>query len=152
MMQRFFTNRPVWFDGMVLIRVFTAVMIFPYALELFNPASMKDLQAFLTDIHWPRPIFFSYVAKLVELIGAVLLALGLFTRLVTIPLMFNMVVVIKYMAGGDIFNDQAATLFLILFLTCFLTGPGKLSLDYLVFGRKKESHEDFAAVKTKPQS
>jgi len=114
-------------------------MIFPYGIELFKPAAMKDLQAFLTDIHWPMPIFFSYVAKLVELVGAVLLALGLFTRLIAIPLMFNMVVVIRFMAGGDIFNDQAATLFFILFLTSFLTGPGRLSLDYLFFGRKKGS-------------
>lgn len=137
MMQIFFTSRPVWFDGILLVRIFTAVMIFPYGLEMFNPAAMKDLHAFLTDIHFPAPIFMGYVAKLVELAGAVLLAPGLFTRLITIPLMFNMVIVTIFMGGGDIFNDRAATLFFVLFLTLFLTGPGKFSLDYLFFGRKK---------------
>lgn len=137
MMQKLLTHRPVWFDGILLIRIFTAVMIFPYGLELFNPAKMLDLQNFLNDIHFPLHIPMSYVAKIAEFAGSILLALGLFTRLIVIPLMVNMIVVIVFMARG-IFTDEGATLFFILFLTFFFTGPGRLSLDYLFFERRKD--------------
>ena len=79
------------------------------------------------------------MAASTELIGVVLLTLGLFTRLISIPLMVIMVVAIITVhlvhgfSAGD--NGFEIPLYYMMFLAIFASfGAGKLSLDYLLFG------------------
>jgi putative oxidoreductase len=139
MPKKIFSSAPVWQNGLLIIRVLTAIMIISYGLELFKPAAMNDLVGFLTSIGFPLAKPMAYLAKITEFFGGILLGLGLFTRFVTIPLAITMVVVIYTMGGGDIFNSESATLFCLLFLSFFLAGPGRWSLDYLLFDRKRIS-------------
>jgi len=141
MKQKLFTSGGAWPNGIFIVRVLTAVMIFSHSLELFDAGKMHDNLAFLKDIGFPAPIFMGYFAKVTEMLGAVLLALGLFTRLATIPLMIIMVVIIYGMNNWDIFNGELTFLFLLLFLNFLFTGPGKWSLDYLFFDRKKQKED-----------
>ncbi len=46
------------------------------------------------SLHLPFPLLLAYLATYVEVIGAIFLALGLFTRWITIPLMITMLVAI----------------------------------------------------------
>ena len=133
-----FTSHGVWNNGIFLIRVLTAVMIFSHGLEIFDAGKMKDNFAFLKDVGFPLPEVMGYFAKIIELAGGVLLAAGLFTRLITIPLMIIMVVVTANMNNWNIFDGELTFLFFLLFLTFLFIGPGKWSLDYLLFDKSKE--------------
>ena len=63
--------------------------------------------------------------------------LGLFTRLAIIPLAITMAIISFGIGKGRIFmEDQHPFLFILLAFVFFFTGPGKWSLDYLLFERK----------------
>lgn len=113
-------------------------MICYHSLEIFDPAKMNDNIAFLRDIHCPAPVFMGYFAKVTEMLGAILLALGLFTTFATIPLMVIMVVITAGMNNWNIFNGELTFLFFLLFLLFLFNGPGKWSLDYVLFDKKRE--------------
>ena len=135
---KIFTSRGVWDNGIFVIRVLTAVMIIPHGFEMLSADKMHDNIAFLKDVKFPLPVFMGYFAKVVEVLGGILLAAGLFTRLITIPLMIIMVVVTANMNNWNIFNGELTFLFFLLFLMFLFTGPGKWSLDCLLFDKNKE--------------
>jgi putative oxidoreductase len=90
----------------------------------------------------PFPTLNVYLAASTELLGVVLLTLGLFTRLISVPLMVVMVVAITTVhlshgfAAGD--NGFEIPLYYLLFLALFASlGAGKLSLDHLLFGEEQ---------------
>jgi len=114
------------------------------AYGFYEPAMQKwsDIGSVATwfgSIGIPFPTLNAYMAASTELIGVVLLTLGLFTRLISIPLMIIMVVAITtvhlahgFSAGN---NGFEIPLYYMLFLAIFASfGAGKLSLDHLLFG------------------
>jgi putative oxidoreductase len=114
------------------------------AYGFYDPAMQKwsDISSVATwfgSIGIPFPTLNAYMAASTELIGVVLLTLGLFTRLISIPLMIIMVVAIITVhlvhgfSAGD--NGFEIPLYYMMFLAIFASfGAGKLSLDYLLFG------------------
>jgi len=114
------------------------------AYGFYDPAMQKwsDISSVATwfgSIGIPFPTLNAYMAASTELIGVVLLTLGLFTRLISIPLMVIMVVAITTVhlvhgfSAGD--NGFEIPLYYMMFLAIFASfGAGKLSLDYLLFG------------------
>ena len=67
---------------------------------------------------------------LAEVFCSLLLMLGLYTRLVLIPLIITFIVVAFIVHGADSFGQkEKALLYLIPYLVLMLTGPGKFSLD-----------------------
>ena len=135
MSNQVFTSKGVWDNGLFIVRVFTAIMIFQHGKELFESKQMNDLVRFLTGEKIPFPSTLAYLAKITEFAGSILLAFGLFTRFITPPLIISMIGVIYTMNGGNIFNGDLAFLYLLLFLAFFFIGPGKWSLDYILFNR-----------------
>ena len=114
------------------------------AYGFYDPAMQKwsDISSVATwfgSIGIPFPTLNAYMAASTELIGVVLLTLGLFTRLISIPLMVIMVVAITTVhlvngfSAGD--NGFEIPLYYMMFLAIFASfGAGKLSLDHLLFG------------------
>jgi putative oxidoreductase len=113
------------------------------AYGFYDPAIQKwsdirSVAAWFGSIGIPFPTLNAYMAASTELIGVVLLTLGLFTRLVSIPLMVIMVVAITTVHLGNGFsagdNGFEIPLYYMMFLAIFASfGAGKLSLDYLLF-------------------
>ena len=65
-----------------------------------------------------------------EFFCSLFLILGLFSRVVVIPLIAAMSVAVVQAHKGDIFGDgEHATLFIVGFLAILLVGPGKISVD-----------------------
>lgn len=68
-----------------------------------------------------------------EFFCSILLILGLFTRLATIPLLITMGVVIYKVGKMDIFESaEMATLFFISYVVILLVGPGRISVDGMI--------------------
>ena len=68
-----------------------------------------------------------------EFFCAAFVILGLFTRLACIPLIIATSVALFSAMKGDFFGKgEAAGMFLVVFLTLLITGPGKASLDRLI--------------------
>ncbi|MFH6999298.1 DoxX family protein [Flavobacterium sp. FlaQc-57] len=131
-MAKVFTSNGTWNNGVFIIRIAVAFYIFKHSLELFD---IQILIKFLTEINFPFPVFSAYTAKIIEFVGAILLAVGLFTKFITPLLITVMVGVIYTMSGGDIFNGELPFLFALHFALFFFIGPGKWSLDYLLFDK-----------------
>lgn len=68
-----------------------------------------------------------------EFFCSILIILGLFTRLATIPLIIVMSVVLIKVTHGDFLNDgQLPSLFLLTYITLLLVGPGRASVDAMI--------------------
>lgn len=109
------------------------------AYGFYEPAKMKwesisDVASWFADLGIPLPTLNAYMAASFEMLGVILLALGLFTRWISIPLMFIMMVAIKtahwengFEAGNNGF--EIPLYYLIMLFTLLAFGGGKISVD-----------------------
>jgi putative oxidoreductase len=100
--------------------------------------------------HWldqaanPPPGFLQALAALSEFGGGIALILGLLTPLASLGIACTMVVAITtvHLPNGDSFvgepgkSFEPAAVYLAIVITLLLVGPGLLSLDALLFGRR----------------
>ena len=133
------------FSNTQSISLFLARLAVAYGF--YEPAMMKwaDIGAiaeWFGSMGIPLPTLNAYMAASTEIAGVVLLTLGLFTRLISIPLMIVMVVAIVTVhlphgfSAGD--NGFEIPLYYMLFLALFASfGAGKFSFDYLLFGEEQ---------------
>jgi len=96
---------------------------------------------FFTELGIPFPVFNAWFISLLECFGGILLILGLASRLISIPLVIDMVVayiVADREAFKSIFSDPdkfyaaAPYTLLVASLIVLLFGPGAIWLDYLI--------------------
>jgi len=85
----------------------------------------------------PYPYFNAALSAYTEFIGGLLTILGLGTRLVSIPMIINMLVAIlkvnlKQVSGLDDFSELDEPLYALVYLWLLLSGPGWVSVDYIV--------------------
>ncbi|MGW8169076.1 MAG: HvfX family Cu-binding RiPP maturation protein [Sulfurovaceae bacterium] len=117
------------------------------AYGFYGPAThkwsdMKGTAAFFESVGIPFPLINAYITGTFELLGVILLTLGLLTRLISIPLMIIMVTAILtvHISNGfsTINNGFEIPLYYFIFaFTLASFGGGKFSLDYLLFESKK---------------
>jgi putative oxidoreductase len=87
---------------------------------------------------FPDPLGIGHVPSILASMGAEigaasLVGFGLFTRLAALPVVFTMFVVAVIVHINDSWPlREPSVLFGLVFLTLFLTGPGRISLDYLL--------------------
>jgi putative oxidoreductase len=68
-----------------------------------------------------------------EFFCSIFLMLGLFTRLVTIPLMIDTFVAVYKGHNSDVLGDgEHAALFFLIYLVIFILGPGRISIDGMI--------------------
>ena len=120
---------------------------FAVAYGFYDPAMQKwsditSVAGWFGSMGIPFPALNAYMAASTEILGVVLLTLGLFTRLISIPLIIIMIVAIATVhlshgfSAGD--NGFEIPLYYMLFLALFASfGAGKLSLDHLLFGEEQ---------------
>ncbi len=118
----------------LLVRLFVGYFFFETGL-----GKVQNLGTFVERFQeWgiPFPALSAAVSAYTELVGGALIVLGLFTRLASIPLIFNMLVAtltvkLKKVAGLDDFVELDEPLYALSFLWLFISGPGPVSLDAL---------------------
>jgi putative oxidoreductase len=85
----------------------------------------------------PYPHFNAALSAYTEFIGGLLTVCGIGTRLVSVPMMINMLVAIlkvnlKSVTSLDDFAELDEPLYALAYLWLLLSGPGWVSIDYLV--------------------
>lgn len=127
-----YPSQIVW----TVLRVVAGVVMFHNGLDkLSHVESFAD--AYVKVIGLPFPIFFSYLAGYTELLGAPLLALGLFTRPAAAGLFSTMLVAMYHhvlVAGFSIPYLELSALYAACFLFYLVNGAGLFSLDALISG------------------
>jgi len=93
-------------------------------------------------VEWgiPYPHFGAVLSGYTEWVGGILIMFGLLTRIVSIPLMFNMLVAIVQVkwakvASIDDFVEMDEALYMFIFFWLLMAGPGRASLDRLIWRR-----------------
>ncbi len=77
------------------------------------------------------------LAVFAEFLCSILVGLGLFTRLATVPLIVTMSVAAFIAHGADPFGrKELALMYLLVYITLIVFGGGKYSLDHLMSKRK----------------
>ncbi|WP_374350897.1 DoxX family protein [Thermomonas sp.] len=103
-------------------------------------AKLHNLEFFSQRfVEWgiPLPMLSASVSGATDLIGGALLILGLGTRLITLPMIINMlvalvVVVLPTISTLDEFVELDEVLYVAVLFWLLLEGPGKASFDQLV--------------------
>ncbi|OGG03374.1 MAG: hypothetical protein A3F83_09390 [Candidatus Glassbacteria bacterium RIFCSPLOWO2_12_FULL_58_11] len=87
------------------------------------------------------PVFWGFMASCSEFIGGLLLVFGLLTRPACLSLAFTMAVATSFhLFSGDNFGIYSHALkMLVVFLALALIGPGRLSLDWKIFGKPEKA-------------
>ena len=86
------------------------------------------------------PVFWGFMAGFAEVVGGALIMLGFFYRIACALLVITMVVAtLRHYTAGDGFGGYSHALeAAILFFSLLFIGPGKYSLDKVIFPNKKE--------------
>ena len=123
--------------SLLLARVTIAYGFYGPAMQKWSDIS--SVASWFGTLGIPFPTLNAYLVASTELLGVILLTLGLFTRLISLPLIVIMVVAITTVhlthgfSAGD--NGFEIPLYYMLFLAIFASfGAGKFSLDHLLFG------------------
>ncbi len=104
---------------------------------------IQNLDSFTQHfVEWgiPYPRFSAILSGYTEWIGGILVMFGLLTRIVSIPLMFNMLVAIAQVKWAkvtsiDDFVEMDEALYMFIFFWLMMAGAGRASLGYLIWRR-----------------
>ncbi len=127
------TNTAFQISWTILRVVAGTVMIHNGLDKLANIESFA--QAYVAYLGLPFPITLSYLAAFTELLGAPLVALGLFTRPAALGLFFTMLVAMYHhvkVAGLSIPYLELSALYAATFLFFLVNGAGQFSVDALI--------------------
>jgi putative oxidoreductase len=140
LMKSFLSSKALSIDaGLLILRLCCALML------LHGWPKFIDFKENSGD--WPDPFHVgttvSYALTVfAELFCSVFVVLGLFTRIALVPLIICLIVIVFNVHGGDPLEDKEhGLLYLLIYLSLFLTGPGKYSLDSLIEKRWKNDRE-----------
>lgn len=101
---------------------------------------MAGFAGFLESMGVPAPLLAAYVSATTELVGGLLITIGLLTRVAAVPLAINMFVAAftahatSYFITNDPPGMEYALNLGVVFAAIALLGPGKFSVDARLFG------------------
>lgn len=130
--------------ALLLLRVSIGICFIVHALGklgIVGPGNMQGFESWLKSLNVPYPAVQARAAMLFELLGGILLTLGLFTRIGALMLIATMIIasLIGHKGGGYLItnnppgNEYTINL-AVVNAAIFLLGPGAFSLDILIFG------------------
>jgi len=132
-----FLYRPFFEHSWVIVRIWLGIAFINHGLPgIFNSDYMAGHAGMVELYNIPFPEFTAYLSKGGELLGGILLLLGLFTRIGALIVILNMIIVLLF-AMGDIFNDfqsEISFTYLLIGIAIFLKGTTPFSLDYKRYG------------------
>jgi len=125
-----YSDRSVSF-ALLLLRLSLGGLMIPHGYQKLMSFASKS-SGFSDPFHIGGPASMS-LTIFAEFFCAILIVLGLMTRLACVPLITAMSVALFYAHHGEVFGDgEHAALYLLGYAALFFTGPGKISMDRLI--------------------
>lgn len=131
--------------GLLILRLALGIVMIAHGWPKLNPnGPMKGpagFGGFLKQLGVPLPMFFGWVVVLLETLGAVLLILGLGTRILAVGFVIDMVVAVRLVrigmgkspfAGGQGIGWEYEFILAAVALALLFTGAGSIALDPIV--------------------
>ena len=128
---------PFWqAAGLTLVRLVVGYFMIYHGWEVFSAEKMNGyLQWDMFKNSSGKTMV--YLGKGAELVGGVLLCIGLFTRIAAVILMGTMAYIAFFVGHGKIwYDDQHPFLFVLLGAVFLFIGGGPLSADHFLFKKK----------------
>jgi putative oxidoreductase len=118
--------------GLAVLRVVAGLLL--VALHgLGKVPPQEGYVGWIGSLGFPAPLAFAWMAAFAEVVGGVLLAIGLLTRPAALLLVIHFVVVVLVAHAGDALGDrELGILFGTVALLFMLAGPGRFSLDAVI--------------------
>ncbi len=117
--------------AMLILRTGAGVLMLSHGYDKLIHFNEKHNQ-FMSFMGMSSTVSYTLVV-FAEFFCSVLLIMGLFTRLATIPLIIAMSVALIKAHGGDFWGDgEHAALYLCTYLVLLFTGPGRISIDGMI--------------------
>ncbi|MEL7499929.1 MAG: DoxX family protein [Planctomycetota bacterium] len=94
---------------------------------------------------FPDPIGLGSQLSLISAIAtelgcSIFLILGLLTRVVSVPLAFTMIIALFVVHADDPWQKkELAAVYLVAYIAILFLGPGKFSIDHLIWGKRADS-------------
>ena len=135
---------PVRDWGLLVTRVILGVVLVAHGWQKFTEWGIAGTTASFQQMGIPAPPVSALIASIVELGGGVLLILGLFTTVAGILVALNMLgaVLFVHAPHGVFVAGNGWELVAVIGLASLvfaLVGPGRISLDALIAGRRTRS-------------
>jgi putative oxidoreductase len=129
------------YPGNIVILLARLTVAYGFSIPaLMKIQNLEGTIVWFESIHIPFPVFTAYMVSGLEVIGIVLLILGLFSRIISLLLgcvMLGAIFFVHFQHGFSTANNGfEIPLYYFIFLMIFATfGPGKYSLDQVLFKR-----------------
>jgi uncharacterized membrane protein YphA (DoxX/SURF4 family) len=137
-MTKFFSASPIWQpQGLAIIRIVIGAFLIYHGWEIFDADKMNEYLKWDIFKNTDSPKLRVYVGKGAELVAGVLLAVGFLTRFASVIVIITFSYISLFVGQAKIwYEDQYPFLFMLLGFVFFFTGPGKWSIDNLLFNNK----------------
>ena len=143
--QVFFENSPDLVNaGLLILRVFIGPCFVVHALGklgVVGPGNMKGFEEWLASLNFPAPRLQARMAMLSEMVGGILITLGLLFRPACVVLIGTMLIAAffghkggGYLVTNDPPGNEYPLNLAAICLMFLLLGPGQFALDALIFG------------------
>lgn len=124
-------NASAYNTGLLILRLGAGILMANHGytkLENYNGMKVKFM-----EFMGLSPSITLALLIFAELVCAILIVLGLFTRFACIPLIISCTYAVWKSHNWDVFaTGELAALFLVVFTTLLFTGPGKASIDNMI--------------------
>ena len=145
-MKNFFAEVSVLFSYPKNLTLLAVRLVIAYGFAMPALLKINNLDGtieWFTSISIPFPALTAYLVSGIEVMGIVLLILGLFTRYISVLLAFVMVGAILFVHLPNGFsaadNGFEIPLYYLIFLMIFASyGAGKYSVDHLIFKEEED--------------
>jgi putative oxidoreductase len=130
--------------GLLILRLFVGLGFVAHGYQKFFVYGVSGFAGLLEKLGAPAPYASAWLSAGTELVGGLLIALGLFTRLAAVPLAINMLVA-SFLAHAGYFitntppGREYALNLAATFVALALTGAGQFSIDHRLARRQENS-------------
>lgn len=149
-----FLNRTAWFYNLIILSGSSLQSLFLLYMRLTwggqflitgwgKLHTIGKVSSYFATLNIPYPVFNAYLVGTCEMIGGILLFIGLGSRLAAIPLLIIMftalgtahaaqIAELRFLLEPSTLVAQTPYPFLITCLLVFIFGPGRVSIDALI--------------------
>ena len=129
--------------GLAVLRVVTGLVFAAHGYQKFFIMGIEGTTGFFTQLGVPLPGIAAILVATLELAGGIAVVLGIFTRLIAVPLAIDMASAILFFHAKNGFFVPAGIEFVMTLMAASialaLAGPGSPSLDRMM-SRGPDSH------------